>query len=95
MNKLSPELEGVIKTVIKEAARQDLTGAQKADFVYNLVADLDNGIPFLNAIPDELEIMLEKEIVEKIKEEIEILKPRLKEIIEGCFQKIKHLFHKK
>lgn len=79
------QLEILAIELIKKAADKDLTGPQKADFVYNALADLDNAIPVIGLIPDQLEVEVMKDLVEEAK-------PHLKEFIEKCYQKIKHLF---
>lgn len=101
---MDENLKGQLKQLtcefIKQAATNGLTGQEAADFVYNGLADLDNGIPVLGLIPDGFEVGLMKGAVNK-------MLPHLKGFIETCYQEIKadvkkivaefkeHVLHKK
>ena len=85
---MNEQLQEVMQIAIKTAqATKDLNAQQRADFVYNAIADLDNGIPLLGLVPDEYEVVALKKAVAEVKE-------HLPQLIKKEYLAIKHLFHK-
>jgi hypothetical protein len=92
---MNAQVEKVVTSLITTAENKNLTGRQKANFVNSEIVDIVDGlVPLLSIIPDSIkeDVLVDGEdnIIAGLKE----LLPHLKDFVEECYQKIKHLFHK-